>query len=106
MGKSRIKTKTSYFIVTPNGKLRRLNMSLVLALSLVILVALGLFSRQSYILNQQLIAEEQHYLARLSVIDANKKQLEEDLMICEQKKEDISKQLYFNTDSEKTADEK
>lgn len=106
MGKSKIKTKTTYFLVTPNGKLRQLNMSLIIALSLVLFVALGLFARQSYILNQQLIGEKQQYLARLAVIEANKKQLKEDLLICEQKKENIGNQLYFNTESEKTADEK
>lgn len=106
MGKSRIKTKTTYFIVTQNGKLRRINMSLMVIIALVVIGAMGFFAKQSYTLNQRLIAEEQQYQVQLATLNNNKEQLDQHLKICELKKEEIVGLLYFNTDSGKTADEK
>ncbi len=106
MGKSRIKTRTTYFIVTQNGKLRQINMSLMVIIALVVIGAMAFIAKQSYTLNQRLIAEEQQYQMQLATLNNNKEQLEQHLKICEQKKEEIGRLLYFNTDSGKTADEK
>ncbi len=106
MGKSRIKTRTTYFIATPNGKLHQLNMSLMVIIALVLIWAAGFFAQQSYTLNQRLIAEEQDYCSRFTALNINREQMERDLKVCEQKKTEIGNLLYFSTDSRKTTDEK
>lgn len=106
MGKARIKTRTSYFIVTPGGKLRQVNLSLVIIIALILFGAMGFFIKESFTLNQRLVAEEQKYLTELASLNNNKMLLEQNLKICEQKKGEIGSLLYFNTDSGKTADAK
>ncbi len=106
MGKSRIKTRTTYFIATPNGKLHQLNMSLMVIIALALVWAAGFFAKQSYTLNQRLIAEEQEYYSRFTAFNINREQMERDLKVCEQKKAEIGNLLYFSTDSRKTTDEK
>jgi len=106
MGKSRIKSRTSYFIVTPNGKLRKFNPYLIVITALFLIGITGFLAKQSYTLNQRLIAERQQYSSRLATLNTNKTQLEQDLKICELKKEEIGKLLYFTTDSGKIPDEK
>ena len=75
-------------------------------IALVVIGAMGFFAKQSYTLNQHLIAEKRQYQMQLATLNSNKEQLEQYLKICEQKKAEIGRLLYFNTDSGKTADEK
>ena len=106
MGRSKVNTKTTYFIVTSNGKLRQLNLTLITIFAFVLVGAMALFVKESYTLNQRLTKEEQQYIKQLTILNDNKRQLDQDLMVCEQKKMEIGNLLYFTTDSGKTADEK
>ncbi|MEA2062728.1 MAG: hypothetical protein U9P14_03430 [Gemmatimonadota bacterium] len=105
MGRSRIKTGTTYFVATPNGKLRQLNPFLLILTGLVLIVLFAFLAKQSYAFNQRLGTEKQMYRNELASLDESKKQLKEDLEICERKKEDISNLLYFTTEPGKIADE-
>jgi len=105
MSRARIKTKTSYFLVTTSGKLHKLNPTLVSFAAIVIIAAITFIASQCVIYNQQLISEKNQIQEQLAQINQEQRQLENELNICVASKEEISQLLHFNTDSGKATDE-
>lgn len=106
MSRSRIKTRTSYFLVTTSGKLRKLNTSLVVFIATVCIAASTFIASQCVIYNQRLIREKNQIQEQLARINQEQRELESDLKICVANKEKISQLLHFNTNSGKATDEK
>lgn len=106
MGKSRYKTRTSYFLVTTNGKLLKISPVLVGLAAVLCLALLTFFGSRCYVYNRQLVDERQQIQTGLVQMNKDLKQMQEDLTFCVQNKDKISQLLYFNTDSGKTTDEK
>ncbi|MFH1069651.1 MAG: hypothetical protein V1794_08530 [Candidatus Glassbacteria bacterium] len=106
MGKSRIKTKTTYFLVTTNGNLRRISPSLVGLAACFLIFALAFLSGQCFIYNRGLVAERAKIKTELAQINSQHQQMKSELGICEENQQKISQLLNFNTDSGKTGDEK
>jgi len=104
MSRSRIKAKTSYFLVTTSGKLRKLNPTLVSVVAIVCFAAITFIASQCVIYNQRLIREKNQIQEQLTRINQEQIQLESDLNICLTNKEEISRLLHFNTG--KATDEK
>ncbi|OGG04429.1 MAG: hypothetical protein A3F83_04470 [Candidatus Glassbacteria bacterium RIFCSPLOWO2_12_FULL_58_11] len=106
MGKSRIRTKTSYFLVTTNGRLFKISPVLVGLAAVLCFVFLSFVGSRCYVYNKQLIDERHQIQTGLVKMNNDLQQMQEDLTFCVQNKEKISQMLYFNTDSGKTTDEK
>lgn len=106
MSRSRIKAKTSYFLVTTSGKLRKLNLALASFVAIVCFATITFVACQCVIYNQRLIREKNQIQEQLARIDQEQRQLENDLNICLANKKKISRLLNFNTDSGKVPDEK
>jgi len=104
MSRSRIKAKTSYFLVTTSGKLRKLNPTLVSFVAIVCFATITFIASQCVIYNQRLIREKNQIQEQLTRINQEQTQLESDLNICLTNKEKISHLLHFNTG--KATDEK
>ncbi len=105
MGRSRLHTGTSYFIVTSNGKLRRLRPGLIVMAALLLSAALSVFAGQCFLYDQRLVEERQRTAAQLAQLNGAQRQRVEELKVCEESKERISKLLHFKTETGKTADE-
>ena len=105
MARSRIKTKTTYFIVTTNGKLVQMHPSLMVLFALVIVAMVTLFARQGFHYNQSLVDEKKQIQVKLEQLNNAQKQLSDELSFCEDNKEKICRLLYFKTDSEKKSHE-
>ena len=106
MSRSRIKARTSYFLVTTSGKLRKLNPTLLSFVAIVCLAAITFIACQCVIYNQRLIREKSQIQEQLARISQEQRQLESDLNICVRNKEKIARLLHFNTDSGKATDER
>ena len=106
MSRTRIKTRTSYFLVTTSGKLRKLNPTLISIAAIVFIAAITFLASQCIIYNQRLISERNQIQQQLTKINQEQMQLESELNICLASKDKISQLLHFNTDTGKTTDEK
>lgn len=106
MGKSRIKTKTSYFLVTTNGNLRKISPTLVGLATAFCIFTLAFISGQCFIYNRDLVAERAKIQSELTQATSQQQQMTMDLENCEQNQEKISQMLNFNTGSGKIPDEK
>ena len=106
MGKVRHKTRTTFIIITPAGKLRELRPLWVTVVGLGLIGMMVLLSGQFFSYNQRLIHEEKIYRTQLLKRNAELRQLEVALELVEQKKEQISGLLFFNDDSEKAENDK
>lgn len=102
MGRSRIKTRTAYFFVTPEGKLKKLNPYLLGFAGLLLLAMVVLISNRCYAFNRQLASERVGIHAELMQLKTEQYRLNNALRFCEEKKTQISRLLHFNTDSEPT----
>jgi len=105
MSRARIKTKTSYFLMTTSGKLHKLNPTLVSFVAVLIIAAITFLASQCIIYNQRLISEKNRIQEHLARINQEQRQLESELNICVASREKISQLLNFNMDSGKATDE-
>ncbi len=103
MGKSRIKTRTSYFVVTPEGKLKKLNPLLLGTILVFLLISGVIVSDRCYVLNRQLIAERVEISSGLLKMNSERSKLGSALQICEEKMTKINDLLSFDTDKENKA---
>jgi hypothetical protein len=106
MGKSRLKTKTTYFLVTTNGNLRRISPLLVGLAAGFCIFTLAFLGGQCFIYNRGLVAERTKIQTELAQVNSQQRQMKSDLENCEENQHKISQLLNFNTDSGKTVDEK
>ena len=106
MGKSRLRTKTSYFLVSTNGRLFKISPVLVGLAAVLCLVLISFIGSRYYTYNKQLIDERRQIQTGLVKMNKDLQQMQEDLTLCVQNKDKISQMLYFNSDSGKTTDEK
>lgn len=102
MGKSRIRTSNTYFVVTTEGKLKKLNPFLLGLAGALILALVVLISNRCYALNKGLVAERVEIHTDLIRMNSEQYKLSNSLEFCEEKKNQISQLLHFNTDSEST----
>ena len=111
MGKARIKTRTAYFVATPEGRLKKLNPLLLGLAGAVVLVLVIFVSSRCYVYNRDLMERQVAIRGELTRMTSEQDKLDSALKVCENKKAEISRLLYFTTDSESTgqtekADEK
>ena len=103
MGKSRIKTRTAYFVVTPEGKLKKLNPMLLGAFLVILIVSAVAVANRCYAFNRQLMAERVEISSSLLKMNSERSKLGSALNVCEEKMTEISNLLGFTTDSENKA---
>ena len=87
MGKSSYRAKTSYFLVTTNGNLRKISpvvVGLVAALLLSTVVFLG---GKCVVYNKQLLAERGQIQVELAQMNFRYSQIEDNLAVCENNKQ-------------------
>ncbi|MCE5270220.1 hypothetical protein LLH00_02950 [bacterium] len=103
MGKSRIKTRTAYFVVTPEGKLKKINPLLLGMLGVLLLALVLTVANRSYAMNRRLVSERVAISSELLKMNSERNKLSGALKVCEEKKKEICHLLYFNDDTESKA---
>ena len=106
MRKSRYRVKTTYFLVTTNGNLRKISPTLVVTLVALVLSAVVFVGGKCAVYNQQLTAERIQIQTELTRMEYRHNQIEQDLAVCDANKKKIDGLLYSNTAAENTSDEK
>ncbi len=99
MGKSRIKTRTAYFVVTPEGKLKKVSPLLLGLLGVMLLALVLTIANRSYALNRQLVSERVSISSELLKMNSERNKLTGALQVCEDKRKEIGHLLYFNDDT-------
>ena len=106
MRKSSYRVKTTYFLVTTNGNLRKISPLMVGTLAALILAALVYLGGKCAMYNQKLNAERNQIQSELTRMEFRHEQIEQDLAICTENKDKIAGLLYFNAEAENTSNEK
>jgi len=106
MRKSSYRVKTTYFLVTTNGNLRKISPMIVGTLAALVLTAVVLMGGKCAMYNQQLNAERSQIQTELTKMEFRHEQIAENLTVCAENKQKISGLLNFNTDTENKPDEK
>ncbi len=105
MGRSSYRAKTTYFLVTTNGDLRKISPAIVGLVSAVLLSAVIYLGGKCVVYNRQLITERSLIQTELARMDFRHVQIEDNLAVCEVNKQKIDDLLYFNTWAETTSNE-
>lgn len=87
-------------MVTPEGKLKKLNPLLLGALLVVLMVSVVTVVNRCYAFNRQLIAERVEISSSLLTMNSERNKLSGALQVCEEKMKEISNLLGFTTNSE------
>jgi hypothetical protein len=106
MGKSSYRAKTSYFLVTTNGNLRKISPTVVGLVSALLLSAIVYLGGKCVVYNKQLLAEREQIQIELAQMDFRHNQIADNLAVCEDNKRKIDGLLYFNAEVENSTDEK
>lgn len=106
MRKSSYRVKTTYFLVTTNGNLRKISPMLVGILAVLLLSAVVFVGGKCAMYNQQLTAGRHRIQTELTKMEYRHNQIEQDLAVCDANKKKIDGLLYSNTEAENTSDEK
>ena len=96
MSKIKVQTRTTYFVVTPQGRLKQVR-PIWLVLAIFLLLASAVYGMTKvYTFNQSLLTEESYYVSQLNEINVVNKKLSSELSVCEGTKEKICNLLNFN----------
>ncbi len=106
MGKSSYRAKTSYFLVTTNGNLRKISPMFVGLVAALLLSAIVFLAGKCVVYNKQLLAEREQIQIELAQMDFRHSQIADNLAICEDNKQKIASLLHFNAEVGNSADEK
>ena len=106
MRKTSYRVKTTYFLVTTNGNLRKISPMILGTLAALVLTLVVFIGGKCAVYNQQLNGERQTIQTELTRMEFRHKQIEENLTDCAQNKEKIAGLLYFNAEAENKSDEK
>lgn len=105
MGKSIYRAKTTYFLVTTNGNLRKISPPLIGLVAALILAAVVYLGSKCVLYNQQLHTERDQIQTELTRMEFRHQQIEQNLAVCEDNKQKIAGLLNFNTEAGITSDE-
>ena len=106
MRKSSYRMKTTYFLVTTSGNLRKINPMIVGTLAALVLSAVVFMGGKCAVYNQQLISERNEISSELARMEYRHSEIEKNLAVCTDNKQKIAGLLYFNAEAENTSDEK
>ena len=106
MRKSSYRVKTTYFLVTTSGNLRKMNPLIVGTLAALVLAVLVYVGGKCTTYNQKLIAERNQIQSELTRMEFRHEQIVQDLAVCTDNKDKIAALLDFNAESENTSNEK
>ena len=96
MSKLKVQTRTTYFIVTPQGRLKQVR-PIWLVLVVMLLLASAVYGMTKvYDFNQNLLKEESYFVSQLNEINVVNKKLSSELSVCEGTKDKICNLLNFN----------
>ncbi|MBW7996736.1 MAG: hypothetical protein FVQ81_09270 [Candidatus Glassbacteria bacterium] len=105
MGKSIYRARTTYFLVTTNGNLRKISPALVGIAVALLLSAVVLLAGKCVTYNRQLNTERSLIQSELTRMEFRHEQIEQNLAVCEENKQKIASLLNFNTEAESSSDE-
>ncbi len=106
MGKSSYRAKTSYFLVTTSGNLRKISPMVVGLAAALLLSTVAYMGGKCVVYNKQLTTEREQIQTELARMDTRHKQIEDNLSVCEDNRQKIANLLYFNTEVGNSSDEK
>jgi hypothetical protein len=105
MSKSSYRVKTTYFLVTTTGNLKKISPLMVGTLAALVLSLVVYVGGKCAIYNQELNAERQTIQTELTRMEFRHNQIEENLQVCADNKAKIAGLLNFNTEAENTSNE-